>query len=209
MTMGMSKAFGAYTMEERKRLAIVFNGPPRAGKDTAILVLESQYPKAEVYQFIRPVKEKVHRDLGLEVAFDHFERSKDIPLEVFGGLAPRYAYIAESDRLVEELGPDILTDMYFHAISSCNADILITSCGKNSEAEKLASIFGVDNTLFVRVNRAGHDYSKDVREWITVDGLNIRDVHNEDGKLREFQSEVAAVVADFVAQFQNNLTYAA
>lgn len=196
-------------MEERKRLAIVFNGPPRAGKDTAILVLEQQYPKAEVYQFIRPVKEKVHRDLGLDVVFDHFEKTKDIPLDVFDGLAPRYAYIAESDRLVAELGPDILTDLYFDAISNCNADILITSCGKNSEAEKLASIFGADNTLFVRVNRAGHDFSKDVREWITVSGLNIRDVHNEDGKLREFQSQVAAVVAEFVTHFQESLTYAA
>ncbi len=196
-------------MEERKRLAIVFNGPPRAGKDTAILVLQQLFPKAEVYQFIRPVKEKVHRDLGLDVPFDHFESRKDTPLETFGGLAPRYAYIAESDRLVAEHGPDVLTDMYFGAISNCTAEILITSAGLNSEANKLATIFGVDNTLFLRVNREGHDFSKDVREWITVDGLNIRDVHNEDGRLREFQSEVAAVVSEFVAQFQAGLTYAA
>jgi hypothetical protein len=196
-------------MDERKRLAIVFNGPPGAGKDTAIVVLQELYQKAEVYQFIRPVKEKVHRDLGLDVPFDHFEGQKDTALDIFAGLAPRYAYIAESDRLEAKHGPNILTDMYFDAVSNCKADLLITSCGKNSEAEKLASIFGVENTLFLRIHRQGHDFSKDVRSWVTVDGLTIRDVENEHGKPREFQSEVAAIVADFLSQFDVELTYAA
>lgn len=196
-------------MEDRKRIAIVLNGPPRAGKDTAILVLQDVFPGAEVYQFIRPIKERVHRNLGLDVAYDHFEVMKDIPLEEFNGLAPRYAYIAESDRLEAEFGRDILTDIYFAAIAQCDAEILITSCGKDSEAKKIADMFGVDNTLFLRIHKEGRDFSKDVRSWVTLPELNIRDVENVHGKPREFQSEVAAIVRDYVNTREKTLNYAA
>lgn len=196
-------------MEDRKRIAIVLNGPPRAGKDTAMLILQEVFPEAEVFQFFRPIKELLHRELGLSVPHDHYELLKDTLLPEFGGMTPRRAYIARGDRLQEEFGHDVLTERYFEAIQDCNAPILITTCGMDSEAMTLAGIFGAENMLVLRIHMEGKDFSEDSRSWVHNAALTIRDVENVKGKPREYQSEVAAVVKDYVATVLNGLSYAA
>lgn len=185
-------------MENVNRLAIVLNGPPRAGKDTAIEILADVFPDGDVYQFFRPIKELLHEELGLSVPYDFYEETKDVPLPEFGGMTPRRAYIDKGDRMQAELGHSVLTDTYFSAIASSNAPILITTCGMDSEALEIASIFGVENTLVLRIHREGCDFSQDSRSWVHSEHLNIKDVRNVHGRQREYQSEVAAVCRAWV-----------
>lgn len=180
-------------MDVTNRLAIVLNGPPRAGKDTAIEVLSEVFPDADVYQFFRPIKELLHQELGLSVPYDFYEATKDVPLPEFGGMTPRRAYIDKGDRMQAEFGHSVLTDTYFEAIASSNAPVLVTTCGMDSEALEIARIFGVENMLVLRIHRDGCDFSQDSRSWVHSPHLNIRDVRNVHGRQREYQSEIAAV----------------
>lgn len=196
-------------MDENKGIAIVLNGPPRAGKDTAIAILEKVFPESDVYQFFRPIKELLHRELSLNVAHDHYEVLKDTPLPEFGGMTPRQAYIDKGDRMQAEFGHSILLDTYFEAISSSNAPILVTTCGMDSEALEIASIFGPDNVIVIRIHKDGHDFSQDSRSWVVSPTLNVRDVMNVHGQQREYQSQVAAVAKMFVEGRRLQIDYAA
>lgn len=196
-------------METGKQLVFVLNGPPRAGKNTGIDALEVAFPGSEIFEFFRPVKELLHRELGMDVRYDHFEDVKDEPREEFSGSTPRFAYIARGDALEAEFGPTALTDLYFREVARCNAPVLITTCGKDSEAIKLASIFGNENTLFLRIHREGKDFSQDSRSWVESSHLNIRDVTNVPGDPASYQAEVADVAREFASTLARPVNYAA
>ena len=196
-------------MEDLKRTVIVLNGPPRAGKDTAIHALQAAFPGIEVYQFFRPIKEMLHADLGLDVPYDHYESLKDVELPEFGNMTPRKAYIAKGDQLEAQFGPTVLTDIYFEALNRCTGSFLVTTCGKDSEAVKQAEIFGVDNMLVMRIHRAGKDFAGDSRSWVVSRHLNLCDVTNIPGQPRAYQAEVAAVAREFVQSRQLASAYAA
>lgn len=185
-------------MDQVERKVIVLNGPPRAGKDTAIASLQTVFKDAEVFQFFRPIKELLHRSLGLDVSYDHYEELKDVVLPEFGGLTPRRAYIEEGDRLQREYGDHILTEIYFDALAGCKAPILITTCGMDSEGVTLAQMFGVDNTLFLRIHMEGKSFENDSRSWVHSDHLNIQDVHNVVGRVDDYQAKVAELARAFM-----------
>jgi hypothetical protein len=196
-------------MQDGKQLVFVLNGPPRAGKNTGISALESVFPDAEVLEFFRPVKELLHRELGLDVRHDHFEAVKDQPCAEFGGKAPRFAYIDRGDALEAERGPTALTDFYFSALGNCKAPVLITTCGKDSEALELASMFGTENTLFLRIHMEGKDFSQDSRSWVESSTLNIRDVTNVKDEAERYQAEIAEIAREYAASREIQVDYAA
>ncbi|TLX16926.1 hypothetical protein [Rhizobium sp. MHM7A] len=196
-------------MEDGKQLVLVLNGPPRAGKNTGIAALEAAFPDAEVFEFFRPVKELLHRERGLDVRHDHFEEVKDEPCPEFDGKAPRYAYIDRGDALEAERGPTALTDFYFAALGDCKAPILITTCGKDSEALQLASMFGTENTLFLRIHMDGKDFSQDSRSWVVSSTLNIRDVTNVKDEAHRYQAEIVDVAREYIATRALQVDYAA
>lgn len=196
-------------MDDNKGLVIVLNGPPRAGKDTAIAILEQVFAESETYQFFRPIKELLHRELGLDVGYDHYEVLKDTPLPEFGGMTPRQAYIDKGDRMQAEFGHSILLDTYFEAIASSSAPLLITTCGMDSEGLEIASIFGTENVFVIRIHKDGHDFSQDSRSWVVSPTLNIKDVTNVHGQQREYQSQIAAVAKMFVEGRRQQMAYAA
>lgn len=197
-------------MFEQRKIAIAFNGPPRAGKDTATLVALDIFDDIAVYQFTRPVKELTHKEWGLDVAFDHYETLKDTPLPEFGGMSPRQAYIAKSDALKREKGPDVVADLFVEAIVGCNSGIMVNpDCGGDMEAHKIAGVYGYENLLVVRIHKDGHDFSQDCRTWVTDPLFQTHDIKNVQGERREFQSEIAAVIKSFVDGFKEKIDYAA
>ncbi|NTF17521.1 hypothetical protein G6L37_03860 [Agrobacterium rubi] len=196
-------------MSNSSRLVIVLNGPPRAGKDTAIEILQDVFSEGDVFQFFRPIKEMLHAELGLDVRHDHFEALKDQPLPEFKGMTPRRAYIDKGERLQAEFGHSVLLDIYFQSISSSTAPVLITTCGNDGEACEIASIFGNENVLVVRIHKDGCDFSQDSRSWVSSTHLNLRDVRNIHGRPRDYQSEVAAVASIWVDGRRAEMAYAA
>src|SRR5690606_2469170 len=98
---------------ESGKIAILLNGPPRAGKDTAVEALAAALgAAAEIFKFTSPVKDLTHRNAGLDCATDHYEELKDTPLPEFGGRTPRQAYIDTSAELKRKNGQDAVARMF-------------------------------------------------------------------------------------------------
>lgn len=182
------------------KVAILLNGPPRAGKDTAVEALAPLLgEEAEVLKFTQPVKDYTHRQAGLDCRHDAYEEQKDAPLREFGGRTPRQAYIETSARLKAEHGPDIVCRMFVEAIKNSPARIILNpDCGDDMEAEHVAEALGYDSVLVVRIHRDGHDFSQDCRTWVRGTRFATVDVHNEDGRRREYESEVVAHALAFL-----------
>ncbi|MTH95921.1 hypothetical protein [Roseibium sp. RKSG952] len=182
------------------KFAVLLNGPPRSGKDTASeALMDALGSDCDLLKFTRPVKDLTHARRGLDVLHDHFESLKDTPLDEFGGKTPREAYIETGARERAENGDDAVANMFVKSVveSKC-AVILNDDVGGDMEAEAVANALGFDRVLVIRVHRKGCDFSNDCRDWVRSDRLCIHDVRNEEGRRREFQSEVAALVRAFL-----------
>lgn len=184
------------------KFAVLLNGPPRSGKDTASDPLRDLFGDlCESLKFTRPVKDLTHSNAGLDVPHDHFEELKDTPLDEFGGRTPRQAYIETGTSLREKNGDDAVARMFVDmAVKSASPVILNDDVGGDMEAETVANTFGDDRVLVIRVHREGRDFSNDCRDWVRSDRLRIVDVENAEGMRREFQSAVIAVVQRFIEE---------
>lgn len=182
------------------KVAILLNGPPRAGKDTAVEALVPLLGQsAEVFKFTRPVKDLTHRAAGVDCAHDAYETSKDLPLPEFGGRTPRQAYIDTSRELKSKEGEDAVARLFVKAILESSASVILNpDCGDDMEALCVADAFLPENVFVIRIHREGHDFSNDCRTWVTSPRLNIVDVTNRSGMRREFESEVVARVLSFL-----------
>ena len=184
---------------ENGKIAILFNGPPRAGKDTAVNALVSVVDDFEIIKFTGPVKDRTHKLHGLNCAQDAYEINKDTPLSEFNGKTPRQAYIDYSTNLKKEKGIDAVAKLFVEAIHASKANVILNpDVGDDMEALAVANSLGKENVLVLRIHKAGHDFSQDCRTWVVSDELTIIDIFNEDGKRREFESEVAARVRSFL-----------
>jgi len=182
------------------KIAILLNGPPRAGKDTAVAVLEDAFgTEAETFKFTQPVKDRTHARFGLDCAHDAYELLKDTPLPEFGGMTPREAYIDTSRKLKAEQGEDAVRKLFVETVLGSQAQIILNpDAGDDSEAESVAEALGAENVLVIRISREGHDFSKDCRTWVTSPSLRIVDVTNEDGQRKVYESQVVALARSFV-----------
>lgn len=182
------------------KIAILLNGPPRAGKDTAVEALaEAIGGSVEIFKFTQPVKDLTHRNAGLACRHDHYEELKDTPLPEFGGRTPRQAYIDTSRDLKARYGEDAVAKMFVEAIKASSATVILNpDCGDDMEALCVADAFSHENVFVMRIHRDGHDFSKDCRTWVASPSLNIVDIVNRDGMRREFESEVVARARSFL-----------
>lgn len=194
------------------KIAILLNGPPRAGKDTAVdAILKSSLTDMEVYKFTRPVKDLTHRNYGLACEHDAYEELKDTPLPEFGGRTPRQAYIETSSREKALKGEDAIAKMFVDAVLDAEAQIILNpDCGDDMEALCVADALGVENVLVIRISKEGKDFSQDCRTWVTSSDLQIVDIENKDGMRREYESEIVARAVRFIASRKDAvLSYAA
>jgi hypothetical protein len=185
---------------ENGKIAILFNGPPRAGKDTAVNALvEGIVDNYEIIKFTGPVKDLTHLNYGLSCAQDAYETNKDTPLADFNGKTPRQAYIETSSNLKKMNGSDAVAKLFVEAIHASDAEIILNpDVGDDMEALAVANSLGLENVLVLRIHTDGHDFSKDCRTWVQSHELTIIDIVNENGKRREFETEVAARVRSFL-----------
>lgn len=185
---------------ENRKIAILFNGPPRAGKDTAVNALVGGIvDNYEIIKFTGPVKDITHRNYGLVCAQDAYETNKDTPLDDFNGKTPRQAYIDTSSDLKQMNGVDAVAKLFVEAINASDAAVILNpDVGDDMEALAVAHSLGRENVLVMRIHKDGHDFSNDCRTWVQSNELTIIDIVNEYGKRREFETEVAARVRIFL-----------
>lgn len=188
-------------MASEGKIAILLNGPPRAGKDTAINALMAAFSagNAEILKVTQPIKDLTHKSFGLDCRHDAYELDKDVNLPEFNGKTPRESYIATSAELKREHGEGAIMDLFVEAVVASECDVILNpDIGDDMEADRVAATLGTDRILIIRIHRPGHDFSMDCRTWVTSQNLNIIDVHNEPGQRRVYESEVVARAMAFI-----------
>lgn len=190
------------------KAAILFNAPPRAGKDTASAALSNDLCLIthRIMKFTEPVKDLTHQRLGLNVPHWHYEELKDTPLPEFNGKTPRASYIETSARLRVEYGNDAVAQMFAARLREMPEDLLISpDVGYDFEGKAVTDIVGANRTILFRLHREGHTFENDCRNWITLPGVETWDLSNQEGCLQSFTDELLAISRDFLSRIEADL----
>lgn len=168
---------------------ILFNGPPGAGKDTAVSAYEAhgRYFNIEKRKFAESVKIGAHALFGLfnergqPYPAAMFEAVKNEPRTEFWGMSPRAAYIWYSEEVMKpKWGPGVFGRIEAQKLKKDRVH-LFSDSGFAPEAEEVAKIAGKRNMLLVRLFRPGHTFEGDSRSYISLPGVDSIDLTNDGG----------------------------
>ncbi|MBO9428433.1 hypothetical protein [Sulfitobacter sp. R18_1] len=176
---------------------VMFNGPPRAGKDTAGEICQGMLEDdMTAVKFTTAVKDYAHKTLGLNCPTDHYEALKDTPLSLFDGMSPREYYI-ETSRKLRATDIRAVSKMLIDKLPAIDTRFVVnTDVGMDYEAQDLVDYFGAENCLLIRVHRAGKSFDNDNRGWVEPPkGCTVIDIHNS--TVEDFRKELMAVVDEF------------
>lgn len=152
---------------------VIFNGPPRSGKDTlARMVADHMDSCVKV-----PVKEdSLSLPLRL-IAYGMVSRTyncdsyEDFKKEFFPRLnrTGRELMIDASEKFLKVCyGQPVMADLLVMRNQNFDGVLLIRDGGFQLEVDTLASIVGVENVYIVRMHREGCDFSQDSREYVSA-----------------------------------------
>ncbi len=187
------------------RKIILFNGPPRSGKDTATDFAMKHLGKRGIhYRFAAPLKDATHSLFGLKVPREYFDECKNTPSPLFLGLSPRQAYIWMSEEAVKpKFGKDFFAKVAVHSIAQriieskkTDGVVVISDCGFAEEVAALIEAFGQENVALVHIKRPGTDFTNDSRSYIKIDGF-LPYLLNNDLGLGDLRDKTIGIVKDF------------
>jgi hypothetical protein len=167
--------------------AILFNGPPGCGKDTAVRHLHRFFKADRVLLPVEPrkfathVKEGTHATLGLFDGFgrplphDAFELVKNEPRDEFAGMTPRQAYIWFSEEVMKpKFGKGIFGEIEARKIAHEGHSLyLFSDSGFAEEAREIVKVLGCRNVFLVNIVRPGHTFEGDSRDYIRSADIGI------------------------------------
>jgi len=180
---------------------VLFNGPPKSGKNTACDILHHKYD-AEHYSFAEPLKILTHQFFGLtSIGSDRFEQQKSTPLPEFKNMTPRMAYIYMSEQIVKPFfGKNVWAERLVASIQHdiaknyCNGFAVVSDLGFPYELDPIVETFGGENVFIVRLYRTGCDFASDSRQYVNRPDLTRTkcvDIHNNADVLT-FHNEINA-----------------
>jgi hypothetical protein len=168
-----------------KDFYILFNGPPRSGKDEAKLVVRSllyQYFNKEdisphIMSFSTVLQKAVPALYGIQQdEWDERYNSdmKDEPWKRLFGFSQRQALIQLSeDYLKKQHGCNVFAMIMTNLVANIKSqygdmknNIFLMDTGFNAEFAMFVDYVGKDNCLLVKVYRPGSDFSNDSRRYI-------------------------------------------
>lgn len=187
---------------------VIFNGPPRSGKNTAADYAHRQCVRDDLknasYQSLRlnfadPLKEITHIIYGLKVDKDYFEHWKDTPLPEFSWKTPRRAYIEVSEeRMKPTFGKDVFGQIFCRTLRNLKDKpdvVFVSDGGFKEEVEVIVDQFGENSLRLIHLTRPGCSFANDSRSYVCPERL-YRTVPN-DGELPDFFNRISEVLRDF------------
>lgn len=155
---------------------VLFNGPPRCGKDTAAqaIFFSQAVPDPKIFErMAMPIKRAFACTVG--TICDQwgnvwpYEREKDSPIP-FLGVSYRRWQIDFSERFLKHYGEDIFGKLLVRRLfekglkngGGENALVLVADCGFQIEREALAEF----NPVLVRIEREGTSFLGDSRSYL-------------------------------------------
>ena len=173
---------------------ILFNGPPRSGKDTATrMALSMLGDKGAFYRFAEPLKDAVHAMIGYAgVNCEHFNNVKNEVSKEFFGMSPRQMYIWLSEEVLKpKFGKDYFARIAVTKIKQMAQDVVvIADCGFVSECQALGEEFGFENVHVVHMHRNGCSFAGDSRNYIWTSERQWTQIIENNGTLGMLERDV-------------------
>lgn len=196
---------------------VLFNGPPRSGKDTAARHVfgrshtASSHIEGQYFVFDRmsmPIKKAFAGTIALPIDkwgnVDYWENHKEEIIKGFG-VTYRQWQIDFSERFMKPLyGEDIFAKLFISRAKRQHKDavILVPDCGFDIEYKTLAEHFGINNVIVVEVQRPGHTFEGDSRYYLKPlsgqDWLRNYVVAHNDGTQADFEARILQIVKEWL-----------
>lgn len=185
---------------------ILFNGPRHSGKDTAALHV-AEILNAYHFKFSAPIKAAIKTAFNLSSQdVDYLESIKTQPTPILFGKSYVEAQISFSEEWAKpSFGQDVFGRWAVNAIRDVQAkayirkyDLFVSSdSGFACEAwPVIENLFGVENTLLVRVYRQGKTFDGDSRSYIELPGVETVEIENNDS-ISDYHKRVISLVQLF------------
>lgn len=198
---------------------VLFNGPPRCGKDTAAkhLFLTDKSQKWCFDRMSMPIKRAfsgvVSKNINAFGEVEYYEANKE---EVMMAFAKSYRQwqIDFSEKFMKPLyGQSIFGKLFIERArrQSRDAVILVPDCGFDIEYATLAKHFGFENVLVVKIYRPGYGFAGDSRTYLAVgsdfyvadENQQVSHINNAT-TVEDFLIKVATVVSVWLRQRETN-----
>lgn len=187
---------------------ILFNGPPRSGKDTAAdAVAEFWANSAFQEKFALPLKRTfgavMDSDVNWQSGYDHdYEPRKEEIIPLLGISYRQFQIDFSEEFMKRKFGQFIFGKLLVERIKTQARGgyemAVISDCGFGQEVQYAVEEFGAHNCLLIRCHRAGCDFSKDSRNYVYHDNGKLvqNDIFNN-GTIEDFTNNVIQVVQDW------------
>lgn len=167
---------------------ILINGPPRAGKDTAAMIMVRNLRVARHHKLSSPLKSGIIKIFSLSGRdAKDVEENKDVPLEMFHGATYRRAQIDLFLMLKDTYGPEILGELAVRRMKDMAAGhVIISDAGRDDEIIPLMDKYGSKAIYFLFVSRPGCMFTNDVRHKLRPEQFmpshvaSIENIHDRD-----------------------------
>jgi hypothetical protein len=160
---------------------VLFNGPPRSGKDTIVETLMSRYKDESAHlKLSKPLKQSLKTLFNLsEEEADYLEQTKDTPSDLLFGMSWRQAQIWLSEDVMKpQFGKSIFGKLLVKDLDSTKKFTFISDSGFLEEAEEIIKAVGANNVIKFSLWRDGCSFKGDSRSyWSTY--LPIKDISIE------------------------------
>lgn len=160
---------------------VLISGPPRSGKSRAGRCLAKELD-ANHFALSNMLKNMTHEHFGLGEARSPlaFEDCKDQPLEQFGGLTPREAYIMFSETIMKKnWGNDYLGHVGRERVAENQAGgtiSIVSGVGFLEEVTPLIDEVGGAQTLHVEILPVQPVAQEDSRENLDLNHLGVTEI---------------------------------
>lgn len=187
---------------------ILFNAPPKTGKDETTEFICSKFNNAVHFEFKKKLFELTK--LIYSVTDEQWDslytrENKELPSNLLRGKSPREALIYVSETIIKPtMGYSYFGDAAADMVQNTGAYLSVFSdSGFVQELLPMMNRFGVENILIIRIHMDGVDFTGDSRKYLPDSlvsdyGFNIIDIENVYGKFDEFKQNVLQVVTEFL-----------
>jgi hypothetical protein len=185
---------------------ILFNGPPRCGKDTASNFLGSRHGINNTIpmKFAAPLHAAAKSCLPESSLLYYSEEHKDEIIPALGVSYRQLCINLSEDHFKPTYGVDIFGRLAAASISSFEQEkqrhcvlnettYIFSDSGFAYESQAVIDMAGPENVTLVRIYREGCSFSGDSRSYIDLSNQNISAVDILNGDITEFRYKVFSI----------------
>lgn len=185
---------------------VIFNGPPRSGKDAVSRMLvehiEAQGVDIPILEesLSLPLRHIAYSMVGQTYHESTYETFKETPFAEFGRTGRQLMIDASESFLKPTYGIEVMAKMLIERVKDFNGLLLIRDGGFQIEVDPICEAYGPQNVYIVNCYRNGCSFDGDSREYITHQHSRYRMQFWNQGSLDDLRTEAGRIYGRLVNQ---------